>query len=63
MNETGDCLQTMSRADCEALLTAQKAAAQRSGTPVNVDDCMRNPTPRCEEVLSQMFEEQRAASE
>jgi hypothetical protein len=61
VTKASDCLRVMSRENCEALLSAQKAAAEQSHDPVNVEDCMRNPTPRCEEVLKQVFEEQRAA--
>jgi hypothetical protein len=59
----GDCEATMSQAACEAMLGAQKAAAENAGTPVNVEECIENPTPRCEAVLGQMFEAQRSASE
>jgi hypothetical protein len=61
VNAASDCLKAMSRATCEALLRAQSAAAEESGSPVNVDACMRDPTPRCEEVLGRMLEEQRAS--
>lgn len=54
-----DCLAVMSRGECEAMLGAQKAAAEAAGTPIIVEECMRNPTPRCEEALKQMFESQR----
>lgn len=63
MNEPRDCLEVMSRADCEALLAAQKAAVERPDSSVSVDECRRHPTPRCEAVLGRMFEEQYAASQ
>jgi hypothetical protein len=59
INDPKDCLKVMSRENCEAMLSAQKAAAEAAGTPVNVDECMQNMTPRCEEVLRPMFEAQR----
>ena len=63
LNEPRDCVEAMSQANCEAMLTAQKAAAEHSTAPVSVDECVSNPTPRCEAVLGPMFEEQRAASQ
>ena len=63
LSEPRDCLQVMSRENCEAMLAAQAAAAESSHSSVGVDECLQNPTPRCEAVLGQMFEEQYAASQ
>jgi hypothetical protein len=63
LNGPGDCRQVMSQADCEAMLTAQKEAAEAAGTPLSVEECIQNPTPRCEETLRPMFEEQQAAGQ
>jgi hypothetical protein len=60
-DEPADCLKAMSRKQCEELVAAQRAA-QGSGESVDVDECMENPTPRCEEVLRSAYEEQVAAS-
>jgi hypothetical protein len=53
----------MSRETCEAMFAAQKAAAERPDESVNVDECLQNPTPRCEAVLGRIVEEQYAASQ
>jgi hypothetical protein len=63
LNEPRNCAEAMSQSNCESMLAAQKAAAERSAAPVSVDECVRNPTPRCEAMLGPMFEEQRAASQ
>jgi hypothetical protein len=62
VTEPEDCLKTMSRGECEVLLTAQKAAAE-SGTSVDVQECLRNPTPTCEAIVRPLLEQQRAAEE
>lgn len=54
-----DCTRAMSKEECEATLKAQKAS---EGTySVGVEECLDNPTPRCEEVLRPLFEQQQAA--
>jgi hypothetical protein len=60
-DEPADCLKAMSRKQCEELAAAQRAA-QGNGEGVDVDECMENPTPHCEEVLRPVYEEQAAAS-
>jgi hypothetical protein len=60
MNEPRDCLEVMSRDECEAL--ARALADARTGS-VNVEECVRNPTPHCEEVLGPVLEAQYAASQ
>jgi hypothetical protein len=60
IEEPDDCLQVMSRDECEALVAAQQAA--RYGESVNLEECIENPTPRCEEVLRSVLEAQEAAS-
>lgn len=63
LNEPRDCLEVMSRENCEAMFAAQAAAAESPHSSVDVDECVRNPTPRCEAVLGRVFEEQYAASQ
>jgi hypothetical protein len=55
-----DCAQAISTADCEATLRAQKASEDTYS--VDVQECLDNPTPRCEAVLRPVFEQQYAAS-
>lgn len=57
-----DCVEVMSRAECEELLAQQKQAEEESST-VNTEECMKNPTPRCEEVLREDLERQQAAGQ
>lgn len=57
--EPSDCLKAMSREQCEALAAAEKGG---HGESVNLEECIDNPTPRCEEVLRPVYEEQVAAS-
>lgn len=58
--ESEDCLDFMGRAECEAMLTAQQAASG-VGVSVNVEECLRNPTPECEAVLKPILEAQQEA--
>lgn len=58
-----DCLKTMSRGECEALYAAQKQAAEANGASVDVQACLRNPTPECEAVVRPFAEQQQAAEE
>jgi hypothetical protein len=58
-----DCLEVMSRAECEAMLAAQQAAAQQEGSPINLEECLQHPTPRCRAVLEPVLEAQYAASQ
>jgi len=53
----------MSRPECEALLAAQRAAAEREGSSVSVQECLRTRTRKCEEVLGPELERQYAASQ
>lgn len=57
-----DCVEVMSRAECEELLAQQKQAEEESST-VNTEECMKNPTPRCEEILREDLERQQAAQQ
>ncbi len=59
VNEPGDCTQAMSEEECERTLKAQKAS--EGNYSVDVEECLANPTPRCEEVLRPLFEQQQAA--
>jgi hypothetical protein len=57
-----DCLEAMSREECEATLTAQDDASQ-SDSSLDVQECLKTRTEKCKEVLGPMFEEQYAASQ
>jgi hypothetical protein len=57
------CLRTMSQGECEALYAAQKQAAESNGASVDVQACLKNPTPECEAVVRPLLERQRAAEE
>jgi hypothetical protein len=58
-----DCLKTMSQSECEATYAAQKQAAESNGASVDVQACLKNPTPECEAVVRPLLERQRAAEE
>ena len=59
VNEPGECTQAMSEEECERTLKAQKAS--EGNYSVDVEECLADPTPRCEEVLRPLFEQQQAA--
>jgi hypothetical protein len=59
--ESGRCPESLSQAECEAAL-AELAAAEKGGS-VNVDDCLADMTPQCEEALRSSFEAQHQARE
>jgi hypothetical protein len=59
VDEPGDCTQAMSKEECEKTLKAQKAS--EGNYSVDVEECLADPTPRCEEVLRPLFEQQQAA--
>jgi hypothetical protein len=63
MKKPRDCLEIMSRAECEAMFTAQQAAAQQAGHPIDVNECLKHPTPRCRALLEPVLEAQYAASQ
>jgi hypothetical protein len=52
-----DCVAVMGQAECEALLAKQQAAA-KEGESVSVDECLREPTPRCEAVFGPVIKQQ-----
>ena len=56
-----DCSKVMSKSECEALLSAQKAAAESPS--FSVDECLADPTPACEAVLRPILEQQKAAQQ
>lgn len=57
-----DCLKTMSKEECEAVLSAQQAARGRDES-VDLEKCVDNPTPKCEAVLRPILEAQRSGGE
>jgi hypothetical protein len=59
VDEPGDCTQAMSKGECEKTLKAQKAS--EGNYSVDVEECLADPTPRCEEVLRPLFEQQQTA--
>jgi hypothetical protein len=59
VDEPGECTQAMSEEECERTLKAQKAS--EGNYSVDVEECLADPTPRCEEVLRPLFEQQQAA--
>jgi len=62
LNEPRDCLKIMSRAECEALAAELRDAFERSDS-FGFEECLQNPTPKCEEVFGPVLEQQRAASQ
>jgi hypothetical protein len=63
VKEPEDCLEAMSKSDCEATYAAQKEAAEATGESVDVQACLKSPTPKCEAILRPLFEQQQAAEE
>ena len=63
VSDPEDCLRAMSQEQCEATYKAQKEAAESAGPPVDVQECLKNMTPRCEAILRPLFEQQHAAEE
>ena len=56
-----DCVKAIGREGCERLLEAEKAS--QGGDPsIDVNGCMKNPTPRCEAALRPILEAEQAAS-
>ncbi|HEX7243964.1 MAG TPA: hypothetical protein VF245_00175 [Solirubrobacterales bacterium] len=58
VDEPSDCLKAMSKAMCEELAAAQQAGEEH-GDSVNLEECIENPTPKCEAVLRPLLEAQR----
>lgn len=59
--EPGQCPEALSKAECEAAVAATKTAEK--GGAVNVQECLANMTPQCEEALRAAFEAQAHAQE
>ena len=59
MDGPRDCLAAMSKEECESLAKAVTGAP--TGGSVNVEECVKNPTPHCEEVLGPVLEALHAA--
>jgi hypothetical protein len=59
MDDPRDCLAVMSKEECESLAKAVTGAP--TGGSVNVEECVKNPTPHCEEVLGPVLEALHAA--
>lgn len=58
VDEPSDCLKAMSKARCEEMAAAQRAGEEH-GDSVNLEECIENPTPKCEAVLRPLLEAQR----
>ena len=56
-----DCVKAIGKEGCERLLEAEKAS-QGGGPSIDVNECMKNPTPRCEAALRPILEAEQAAS-
>jgi hypothetical protein len=63
IDEASDCLEIMSRAQCEELARAANEARRTAAGSVDPEECVRNPTPHCEKVLGPVLEAQHAASQ
>ena len=61
IDEPRDCVKAMSKKACEEILSAQQAT-QDDGESVNLEECIDNPNPRCEEALRTALDAQLAAS-
>lgn len=59
MDSPRDCLAVMSKEECESL--AKAVTDTPTGGSVNVEECVKNPTPHCEEVLGPVLEALHAA--
>ncbi|HEX5928540.1 MAG TPA: hypothetical protein VFY48_04025 [Solirubrobacterales bacterium] len=57
------CGKTMSRPECEAMFAAEKAAQESGGKSVSVEECMREPSPVCEDQLAAQLEAEHANSQ
>jgi hypothetical protein len=58
VEKPSDCLKTMSKGECEKLLTSQQSAAADDDS-VDLEKCLKNPTPKCEAALRPILEAQR----
>jgi hypothetical protein len=59
MDTPRDCLAVMSKEECESM--AKAVTGTPTGGSVNVEECVKNPTPHCEEVLGPVLEAMHAA--
>lgn len=59
VEEPADCMRVKTQSECEELAAAQESA-RRHDESVNVEKCIENPTPHCEEVLRPVLEAQGA---
>ena len=56
-----DCVKAIGKEGCERLLEVERAA--QGGSPsIDVNECLQNPTPRCEAALRPILEAEQAAS-
>ena len=56
-----DCVKAIGKEGCERLLETERAS--QGGSPsIDVNECLKNPTPRCEAALRPILEAEQAAS-
>lgn len=64
VTEPQDCLEVMSRAQCEEILAAQRGAEAEAGPSIDPETCLQEYTREyCEAQLGPHYEQQRAASQ
>jgi hypothetical protein len=59
LNSPEECVASRGKAECEEILRQQSEAA--GGESVNVQECLANMTPKCEEILRPYFESRQAS--
>jgi hypothetical protein len=67
VDETGDCTEVLTKAECEAVYAMQDQAAEAPDSVLmsgsEFKECLKNPTPRCEKLLGPILERQRQFEE
>jgi hypothetical protein len=61
VEKPADCMLVMTKRECEELAAAQESARGHDES-VNVEKCIENPTPHCEDVLRPLLEAHGATS-
>jgi len=56
-----DCVKAIGKEGCERLLEAE-SASKGGNPPIDVNECLKTPTPRCEAALRPILEAEQAAS-
>ena len=67
VEDTGDCTDVLTKAECEAVQAAQSQAAEAPDSVLmsgsEFRKCLKNLTPRCEKLLGPILERQREFEE